>query len=86
MFGPECPIAGKAYNITRPKGAEKRVMGKDGRMTITQAARKVGVSPKTIRRWEDAGKVPAARKDWRGWRVYFHEDVEHLVAFREALH
>jgi excisionase family DNA binding protein len=55
-------------------------------MTITQAARKVGVSPKTIRRWEEAGKVPAARKDWRGWRVYFHEDVEQLVAFREALH
>ena len=64
----------------------KRKMKNDGRMTITQAARVVGVSPKTIRRWEDASKVPFAKKDWRGWRVYFPEDVEQLVAFREALH
>ncbi len=57
----------------------------DGRMTITEAARKVGVSPKTLRRWEDSGKVPRSRKDWRGWRVYFPEDVDQLVAFHEAL-
>jgi excisionase family DNA binding protein len=60
-------------------------MNKDGRTTITEAARVVGVSAKTIRRWEEAGKVPAAKKDWRGWRVYFPEDVERLVAFHEAL-
>jgi excisionase family DNA binding protein len=61
-------------------------MSSDGRMTITQAARRVGVSPKTIRRWEEAGKVPKAKKDWRGWRVYFPEDVERLASFREALY
>jgi DNA-binding transcriptional MerR regulator len=61
-------------------------MANDGRMTITEAAHEVGVTPKTIRRWEDAGKVPKARKDWRGWRVYFPQDVERLVAFREALY
>ena len=65
--------------------AEKPKMSKDGRMTITEAAGKVGVSPKTIRRWEGAGKVPKAKKDWRGWRVYFREDLEKLVAFHEAL-
>lgn len=61
-------------------------MNNDGRMTVTEVARKVGVSCKTIRRWEKADKVPKAKKDWRGWRVYFPEDVERLVAFHEALH
>jgi DNA-binding transcriptional MerR regulator len=55
-------------------------------MTITEVARLAGVSPKTVRRWERSGKVASARKDWRGWRVYFPEDVARLVAFYEALH
>ncbi len=61
-------------------------MKNDGRMTVTEAARRVGVSSKSLRRWEKAGKAPRAKKDWRGWRVYFPEDVEQLVAFHEALH
>lgn len=69
-----------------PKSVEKRKMNEDGRMTITQAALAVGVSPKTIRRWEESGKVPKAKKDWRGWRVYFPGDVEQLMFFHEALH
>ncbi len=60
-------------------------MDDDGRMTVTEAASAVGVSPKTIRRWEAFGKVPKAKKDWRGWRVYFKEDVERLISFHEAL-
>jgi len=56
-----------------------------GRLTITQAARKVGVSPKTLLRWEKAGKTPKPKRDWRGWRVYEEEDVAELRAFHERL-
>ena len=61
-------------------------MRKDGRMTISEVARQLGVSAKTIRRWEEAGKVPAAKKDWRGWRVYLPKDVARLVSFHDALY
>lgn len=77
---------GRGRHAQPMQSARKREVKEDGRMTITQAARLVGVSAKTIRRWEDAGKVPTARKDWRGWRVYFPEDVERLARFHEALH
>jgi len=81
-----CPRAAKFRHAGQIEDPEKRKMKKDGRMTVTEAARKVGVSAKTIRRWEEAGKVPQAKKDWRGWRVYFPKDVERLVGFHEALH
>ena len=61
-------------------------MEKNQRITITEAARKVGVSPRTIRRWEKAGKVATGKRDYRGWRVYSPADVERLVSFHEALH
>lgn len=57
----------------------------NGRMTITQAAKKVGVSPKTLLRWEKAGKTPKAKRDWRGWRVYEEEDLNRLVEFHDRL-
>ena len=57
----------------------------NGRMTITQAAKKVGVTPKTLLRWEKAGKTPRAKRDWRGWRVYEEEDLNRLVEFHDRL-
>jgi len=57
----------------------------DNRMTITEVAGIVGISPKTILRWEKVGKVKRARRDWRGWRVYDHQDLEHIKQFRETL-
>jgi DNA-binding transcriptional MerR regulator len=54
-------------------------------MTITQAAKRVGVSPKTLLRWEKAGKVQKPKRDWRGWRVYEEEDVNELQAFHDRL-
>lgn len=55
------------------------------KMTITQVAKKVGVTPKTIMRWEYSGKVKKPKRDWRGWRVYLKEDLEKLREFRESL-
>lgn len=50
----------------------------NGRMTITELAEKVGVTPKTIMRWEKAGKIKKPKRDWKGWRFYDHEDVEDI--------
>ena len=56
------------------------------RSTITEVAQELGVSAKTILRWEKAGKIRKARRDWRGWRVYASEDIESLKAFFEAIY
>ena len=58
----------------------------NGRMTITDLARDLGVSAKTILRWEKAGKIRKARRDWRGWRVYAPEDISELKEFFEAVY
>ena len=57
----------------------------NGRMTITEAAERVGVTPKTLLRWEKAGKTAKPKRNWRGWRVYEQEDVSQLVAFHDRL-
>lgn len=57
----------------------------DSRMTITQVADKIGVTPKTIMRWEKSGKVKKSKRDWRGWRFYTSEDLEHLKNFKDMI-
>lgn len=59
--------------------------GLSGRVTITEAAERVGVTPKTLLRWEKAGKTPKPKRDWRGWRVYEQEELSQLVAFHDRL-
>jgi len=47
----------------------------NGRLTITEVADRVGVTPKTIMRWEKAGKIKKPKRDWKGWRFYEESDV-----------
>jgi len=54
-------------------------------MSITEAAESVGVSRRTLMRWEAAGKVAKAKRDYRGWRVYDHDAVEELIAFHDKV-
>ncbi len=56
-----------------------------GRMTITEVAERVGVSTRTIMRWECSGKIQKAKRDWRGWRTYDHDDIEKLIEFHDSL-
>ena len=58
----------------------------DGRLSITQVAEQLGVTTKTITRWEKAGKIKPAKRDWRGWRVYSLEDVEEMKGFVQAVY
>lgn len=57
----------------------------NGRMTITDVAERLGVTTKTIIRWEKSGKVSRAKRDWRGWRVYEKEDLKKLKVFKETI-
>ena len=61
-------------------------MDDDHRMTITVVARKVGVTPKTITRWENARKVKKSKRDWRGWRIYSRADLDELRKFHDSIH
>lgn len=55
------------------------------RMTITEVAEFLGVSPKTLARWEKVGKIRKPKRDWRGWRVYEEKDVSDIREFHETL-
>ena len=59
-------------------------MGIKERMTITDVAKILGVTPRTIMRWEKAGKISKSRRDWRGWRFYHKEDLEEIKRFFEG--
>ncbi len=54
-------------------------------MSITEVAERVGVSRRTIMRWEAVGKVAKAKRDYRGRRVYDHDDIEELIAFHDKV-
>ena len=54
-------------------------------MTITDIADRIGVTPKTIIRWEKAKKVTPSKRDWRGWRVYDKKDLRRLRDFKETI-
>ena len=56
----------------------------DGRLTITEVAKYVGVTPRTIMRWEKTGKIRRSRRDWRGWRFYVKDDLEEIRKFYES--
>ena len=58
----------------------------DDRLSITEIAGKLGVTTKTITRWEKAGKIKRAKRDWRGWRVYSSEDLEEMKSFVETVY
>jgi len=58
----------------------------NGRLTVTQVAEQLGVSSKTILRWEKAGKIRRAHRNWRGWRVYEPQELIELKQFFETVY
>ena len=61
-------------------------MNGNGRMTITETAKKVGITPKTLMRWEKAGKIRKSKRDWRGWRFYEENDLTEIKRFFETIY
>ncbi len=48
-------------------------------ITIKQASKILGVSPLTLRNWDNSGKFPAGRHPISNYRVYKVEDLENLI-------
>jgi len=55
-------------------------------MTITETAKKIGITPKTLMRWEKAGKIRKSKRDWRGWRFYEETDLVEIKRFFETIY
>lgn len=49
-------------------------------MTVRKAARYLGVSPSTLRNWDKAGKLAAARHPLNGYRLYSRTQLDQLLA------
>ena len=64
-------------------GKEDFVVNK--RMTISEVASILGISTKTLARWEKMGKIRKPKRDWRGWRVYEDPDLSEIKRFHETL-
>ena len=47
-------------------------------LRVSDAARTLGCSETWLRRAERSGRIPKARRDVNGWRVYTVEDVSVL--------
>ena len=63
----------------------KEDMGVKKRMTISEVAHHLGISTKTLARWEKMGKIRKPKRDWRGWRVYEEDDFSEIKKFHETL-
>jgi len=48
-------------------------------LRISEAAEYLGVSPNTLRNWENAGKVTAHRHPVNGYRLFRQEDLDALL-------
>jgi MerR family copper efflux transcriptional regulator len=52
---------------------------------ISEAAEYLGVSPNTLRNWENAGKVEAVRHPVNGYRLFKRKDLDALLKLVEEL-
>lgn len=48
-------------------------------MRISEAAEYLGVSPNTLRNWENAGKIAAHRHPVNGYRLFKQEELDELL-------
>ena len=51
---------------------------------IGEAAAQIGVSAKTIKRWEKANEIPVPNRDRNGNRVYTTADIEHIKTLKPS--
>jgi excisionase family DNA binding protein len=54
-------------------------------LRISEAAEYLGVSPNTLRNWENAGKVVAVRHPVSGYRLFKRKDLDALLKLVEEL-
>ena len=54
-------------------------------LRISEAAEYLGVSPNTLRNWENAGKVVAVRHPVNGYRLFKRKDLDALLKLVEEV-
>jgi len=54
-------------------------------LTIKEAAKILGVSPMTLRRWDKNGKFKASRHPFNNYRIYNQKNIEKLRKKLEKL-
>ena len=52
-------------------------------LKIAEAAEYLGVSPNTLRNWENAGKIVAHRHPVNGYRLFKQEELDVLLNLAE---
>lgn len=70
------------------KRRSRSAPGPEDLMTIAEAAKLLGVSQPTLRRWDDLGKFKARRHPINNYRTYLRQDVlalrKRIVAGKSA--
>ena len=77
-----CPTLGKVMQSVQTKRAPKKFKGY---LTTNEAARLIGVSPKTLRRWDNAGKLKAVRHPINRYRLYKESELIRMAAVSRNL-
>ena len=54
-------------------------------LRVSDAAEYLGVSPNTIRNWENAGKIAAHRHPVNGYRLFKQEELDDILNQAEQL-
>jgi len=47
--------------------------------SLNDILKRIDRNKTTLIRWEEAGLIPKARRDIRGWRYYSQEEAENIV-------
>jgi DNA (cytosine-5)-methyltransferase 1 len=74
---------GAELGMIRLDTAWRRII-RGGFLRTTQAAREIGVSAITLKRWLIQGKVPDVGRDRNNWRVFQQADIARIRAYHEA--
>lgn len=56
----------------------------DKHITISETSKRTGLSPKTIRFYEDVGLIDPAQRRSNGYRIYSREDINKLILIKNA--
>lgn len=53
-----------------------------GTLTLSAAAKKIGISPITLRRWLLSGRITGVAKDRNGWWIFEPQDIERIIKWK----
>lgn len=64
----------------------KKIKPRAGHYRVSDIAKQVDRSTAAIIRWEKEKRIPKAKKDSRGWRIYTREQVDEIVNLVKETH